>query len=68
MREIELALTAVKTYAELHPRPVHVTQKQAAQMLHLSVGTIRKMIATGGLKLNKFGLIPIGQIDMALAS
>ena len=68
MNNFELAVTAVEVYAGLHPRPCHVTQKQAAEMLDLSVGTIRKMVAAGGLRLNKFGLIPIHQIDLALAA
>jgi Mn-dependent DtxR family transcriptional regulator len=66
MNDIQLALKVVQTYAELHPRPLHVTQKQAAEMLGLSVPTVRKMVASGALKLNKCGLIPIHQIDMAM--
>lgn len=68
MSELELAMKAVQSYAELHPRPPHVTQKQAAEMLGLSVPTVRKMVASGTLKLNKCGLIPIYQIDLAIAA
>ena len=66
MTELQLAAKAVQMALEAHPRPLHVTQKQAAEMLGLSVPTIRKMVASGALKLNKCGLIPIHQIDMAM--
>jgi len=62
---IEIATQAVRLYAETHPRPTHVTQVQAAQMLHLSRDTIRKLIRTGTLRLNACGLIPIEQVDAA---
>ena len=68
MSDIQLAIKAVQVFAELHPRPSHVTQKQAAEMMGLSVPTVRKMVASGALKLNKCGLIPINQVDMALAA
>ena len=68
MTELTIALKAVQTYAELHPRPSHVTQKQAAELLGLSVPTVRKMVACGTLKLNKCGLVPIYQIDLAIAA
>jgi len=68
MSDIELAIKAVQAYAERHPRPLQVTQKQAAEMLELSVPTVRKMVASGALKLNKCGMIPISQIDIALAA
>lgn len=60
---IEIAVQAVRLYAETHPRPVHVTQKQAAEMLGLSAPTVSKLVRTGRLKLNGAGLIPIGQVD-----
>lgn len=68
MTDIQLAIKAVQMALESHPRPLHVTQKQAAEMLGLSVPTIRKMVASGTLKLNKCGLIPISQIDLAMAA
>lgn len=68
MDELNIAIKAVQTYAELHPRPPHVTQKQAAEMLGLSVPTIRKMVASGALKLNSCGLIPIYLVDLAIAA
>ena len=61
----EAAIKAVRIYAESHPRPLQVTQIQAADMLGKSRETIRRMIGAGELSLNKFGLIPIGQIDQA---
>ena len=62
------AAAAVKRYAETHPRPVHVNQVQAAAMLNVSESTISRMVRTGRLKLNRFGLIPVSEIDAALAS
>jgi hypothetical protein len=60
---IEVAARAVQMYAETHPRPVEVTQKQAALMLGRSTPTIKKLIDAGKIKLNKGGLIPITEID-----
>lgn len=65
--DIETALKAVQLYAEQHPRPSHVTQKQAAEMTGRSEPTIRKMVRAGIFSLNEFGLIPIVEIDRALA-
>lgn len=48
------------------PRPLHVTQVQAREMLGLSHPTVRKMIRTGKIKLNDAGLIPIVEIDRVL--
>jgi excisionase family DNA binding protein len=63
MRGAEMAL---KHLLPGKPRPHHVTQKQAAEMLDLSEPTISRMVKSGQLKLNKFGRIPINQIDHAL--
>jgi len=63
---IEIATIAVKRYAETHPRPPHVNQKQAAQMLNLSQATVGKLVHNGTFKLNAMGLIPITQIDEAI--
>ena len=65
---IATAAAAVRLYAETHPRPPHVTQKQAAQMLSFSQPTITKMVRAGILKLNGFGLIPITEIDRVLSA
>lgn len=60
---LQTAAHAVRIYAESHPRPPHVTQRQAAEMLGLSAPTISKLVRTGKLRLNGAGLIPISQID-----
>lgn len=63
---IEIAVAAIRLYAETHPRPPHVTQSQAADMLQLSRATVSRMVRAGTFKLNSCGLIPIEQIDAAL--
>lgn len=65
---ISIAAKAVQMYAETHPRPLHVTQKQASEMLGLSQPTVSRMVKAGTLKLNKCGLIPITAIDRVLAA
>lgn len=64
---IEIATKAVQLYAETHPRPPSVTKTQAAKMIGKSVPTITKLVKCGVIKLNKFGEIPITEIDRALA-
>jgi len=64
--DLETAIKAVQLYAEMHPRPPHVNQQQAAEMLHLSHVTVRKMIRAGTIKTNEIGQIPIGEIDRVL--
>lgn len=66
MTDISLAIKAVQLFAESHPRPAHVTQTQAAEMLGLSRPTIARMVKAGTLRLNQCGLIPISEIDRAL--
>lgn len=66
MSELDIARKAVQLYAETHPRPSQVTQKQAAEMLGLSEKTISNMVRTGRIKLNKLGYIPITEIDRVL--
>ena len=65
---IETAVKAVQIYAETHPRPPHVTQSQAAQMLGKCNLTVRRMIRAGVIKLNSCGDIPITEIDRVLAA
>ena len=65
-QELRIALRAVRLYAESHPRPPHVTIKQAAEMLGLSRHTVSKMLHAGRFKLSQCGLTPIGQVDAAL--
>lgn len=67
LREIEIARKAVQLYVDTHPRPPHVSQKQAGEMLRFSQPTIRKLIKKGVLQLNKSGMIPINMIDEALS-
>ena len=63
----EVAFLAVRMYAEMHPRPPHVTQKQAAEMVHVSESTMSKMVRSGRIKINGFGQIAISEIDRLLA-
>ncbi|WP_244102783.1 helix-turn-helix domain-containing protein [Burkholderia ambifaria] len=63
---MNVARRAVQLYAETHPRPPHVTQMQAAEMLGISRWTVSKMVKAGDLKLNKCGQIPIEEIDKVL--
>ena len=64
MNEIDLA---IRRYAESHPRPVHVTQTQAAEMLGVSRPYISTLIRSGKVKLNGCGLIPIKYLDDVIA-
>ena len=64
--ETKAALKALELYAARHPRPAHVTIKQAAEMLGKSRNTISKMLHAGQFKLNKCGMIPIEQVDAML--
>lgn len=65
-RELRIAFRAVQLYAETHPRPTQVTQKQAAEMLGVHPKTVRNYVAAGKLKLNGCGLIPISAVDALL--
>lgn len=60
---LEIATKAVQLYAETHPRPIHVNQVQAAEMIGKSIPTVAKLIKSGSIKLNAAGLIPISEID-----
>jgi predicted DNA-binding protein (UPF0251 family) len=64
---LEVATMAVRLYAESHPRPVQVTQGQAAEMMGVSRSTVSRLIKSGQLRLNKAGLIPIGLIDRIIS-
>ena len=57
------AARAVRLYAETHPRPTQVTQRQAAGMLGVSTRTVRNYVVAGKLKLNGCGQIPIEAVD-----
>lgn len=65
---VEIAVKAIQIYAETHPRPSQVTQDQAAEMVGVSPATISRMVKAGVLKLNKFGRIPVSEIDRAIAA
>lgn len=68
MSEVDIALKAVQLYAETHPRPSQVTQDQAAEMVGVSPATISRMVKAGMIKLNKFGRIPVSEIDRAISA
>lgn len=63
MTALETAIAAVRIYAESHPRPPHVTQAQACDMLRLSAPTVRRLIRSGALRLNSAGMIPVAEVD-----
>lgn len=65
---LRVAVAAVQHYAETHPRPGHVTQIQAAEMLGLSRATVCRLVKVGSLKLNTAGLIPTAEVDRLLTS
>lgn len=65
---LEIAFKAVRLYAETHPRPSHVNQLQAAEMLGKSRCTVARMIRFGTIRLNECGEIPISEIDRVLAA
>jgi excisionase family DNA binding protein len=67
-KTLSVALKAVSLYAEAHPRPSQLTQGQAAEMLNKSIPTVRKMIRSGSIRLNRCGMIPVSEIDRALAA
>ncbi len=46
---MQIAIQAVRLYAETHPRPSHVTQQQAAEMLGLSAPTVGRLVRAGTL-------------------
>ncbi|WP_321884635.1 helix-turn-helix domain-containing protein [Burkholderia cenocepacia] len=64
---LQIAQRAVDLFKQESPRPVHVTQAQAAEMLGLTARTVHTLVRTGKLKLNGIGRIPISEIDMLLA-
>ena len=66
MSELQIAKRAVQLYAESHPRPSHVTQIQAAEMLGVTSRTVHTLVRTGKLRLNGLGRIPIVQVDELL--
>lgn len=63
---MEIARKAIQLYAETHPRPHQVNQKQAAQMLDVSEATLSKWVKEGRIKLNRVGYISITEVDRLL--
>lgn len=63
---LEIAIKAIELYAASHPRPPHVNQKQAAEMLGISEPTLRKLLRHGTIRLNKLGQIPVSEIAKRL--
>lgn len=63
---LDIAVKAVRIYAESHPRPSQVTQAQAAEMLGISRPTFAKLIRAGKVSLNSCGLVAIGDVDRLL--
>lgn len=59
---------AVQLYADKHPRPSQVNQRQAAEMLGVAPRTVRRYIHAGLIKLNGCGLLPIEAIDTIRAA
>ncbi len=66
MTDFDLAVKAVRMFATMHPRPSHVTQTQACEMLDVSQPTLRKMINQGKIKRNALGMIPTVEVDRLL--
>ncbi len=64
---IWVARIVTKTMMAEHPRPTQVNAVQAAEMLSLCPQTVRRMIKDGRLPINKCGLIPVVEVDRALA-
>jgi len=64
---IQITELAIRRFAESHPRPAHVTKAQAAEMLEISTPTLAKLIKAGTIRLNACGLVPISEVDRALA-
>jgi len=65
---LDIAFQAVRLYAETHPRPLHVTQGQAAEMLGISMDALVRMMAAKKIRLNECGMIPMPDIDLVIAS
>lgn len=65
---LDIAYQAVRLYAETHPRPLHVSQGQAAEMLGISMDSLLKMMSAKKLRLNECGLIPISDLDRVISS
>lgn len=65
---LHIATLAVQRYAEMHPRPSSVTQKQAALMIGVSGATLSRLVRAGKIKLNDVAGVPISEVDRVLAA
>lgn len=68
MSELELIDKAIERFAAKHPRPSSVNYGQACKMLNKTRPTLQKLIASGAIKTNGLGEIPITEIDRVLAA
>ncbi len=64
---LRIASLSVQRYAETHPRPSSVTQKQAALMIGVSGATLSRLVRAGKIKLNDVAGVPISEVDRVLA-
>lgn len=53
----------IRTVISMRPQPLCVNQKQAAEMLNISIPTLKKHIEDGKILLNDIGMIPISEIN-----
>ena len=53
----------IRTVVSMRPQPLCVNQKQAAEMLGLSIPTLKNHIKDGKILLNDIGMIPIAEIN-----
>ncbi len=65
---LHIAVLAVQRYAETHPRPSSVTQKEAARMIGVSGATLSRLVRAGKIKLNDVAGVPISEVDRVLAA
>lgn len=61
------ARRAIEMMAVMKPRPSSVNKTQASEMLNISLPTLRRLLATGAIRLNKAGMISTVDIDTFLA-
>lgn len=65
---LRIASLAVQRYAETHPRPSSVTQKEAARMIGVSGATLSRLVRAGKIKLNDVAGVPISEVDRVLVA
>jgi len=61
------ARRAIEMMAVMKPRPSSVNKTQAAEMLNISIPTLRRLLEIGAIRLNKAGMISTVDIDAFLA-